>query len=199
MIVRLEGILLEKSPASAVVDCNGVGYFANISLTTSEQLPHVGQRAVLHTHLIVRDDAMELVGFATPAERDVFLLLVGIPGVGMRTALSILSAMSVSQLQEAIVANNLPVLQRIPGVGRKTAERLVLELREKIGAIAPARDGEVLPVLNEALRAMVVLGYNRNHAEKALRTAFDQCRAEGITPSVEQLVKLALRLVHNAA
>lgn len=199
MIVRLEGVLLEKSPSSAVVSCSGVGYHANISLTTFEQLPQVGERAVLHTHLIVRDDGWELVGFATPRERDAYLLLVGIPGVGMRIALNILSAMSVSQLQEAIIANNLAVLQRIPGVGRKTAERLVLELREKIAGVAPAHEGQVLPVLDEALRAMVVLGYNRQQAEKALRAALDQCRVEGKTPSIEHLVKQALRLVHNAA
>jgi len=197
MIVRLEGILREKSPSYVVVECNGVGYGVSISLTTMESLPSIGERAVLHTHLIVRQDAMELVGFATPSEREAFLLLVGIPGVGVRTALSILSALSVAQLQEAIIANNLVLLQRIPGIGRKTAERLILELREKIGGIVSGQDGHVLPILDEALRAMVVLGYHRQHAEKALRVALDEYRAEGLSPCVELLVKRALRHVHS--
>jgi Holliday junction DNA helicase RuvA len=197
MIVRLEGILREKSPSYVVIECNGVGYGVSISLTTMESLPSIGERAVLHTHLIVRQDAMELVGFATPSEREAFLLLVGIPGVGVRTALSILSALSVAQLQEAVIANNLVLLQRIPGIGRKTAERLILELREKIGGIVSGQDGHVLPILDEALRAMVVLGYHRQHAEKALRVAFDEYRAEGLSPSVELLVKRALRHVHS--
>lgn len=201
MIVRLEGTLLEKSPSHAVIACGGVGYRASISLVTSEQLPAVGERALLHTHLIVRDDGMELVGFATPSERDAFLLLTAIPGVGTRIALSILSTMSIGELQNAILTNNVLQLQRIPGVGRKTAERVALELREKIGAISLASEaggGDSSILTSEALSAMVVLGYNRSLAEKALRSAVESCRQEGIEPSVEVLVKRALRILHQA-
>ncbi len=197
MIARLEGRLLEKSPSYAIVDCGGVGYRASISLTTSEALPPVGERAILHTHLLVREDGMELVGFATPSERDAFLLLTAIPGIGTRIALGILSALSVAELQHAILANNTLQLQRIPGVGRKTAERLVLELRERIGGIVPVStttdDSSVL--LAESLSALLVLGYNRHVAEKALRTALEQCRQEEVPPTVEHLVKRALRII----
>ncbi|GIV54397.1 MAG: Holliday junction ATP-dependent DNA helicase RuvA [Candidatus Kapaibacterium sp.] len=197
MIARLEGRILEKSPSHVIIDCGGVGYRVHISLTTSEALPPVGHQTLLHTHLIVREDSMELVGFATQSERDAFLLLTAIPGVGMRIALGILSAMSVTELQHAVLANNTVQLQRIPGVGRKTAERLVLELRERIAAIAPAPslDGNIASLLGESLSALLVLGYNRQVAEKALRTAFEQCQDDGEHPNVEQLVKRALRIV----
>jgi Holliday junction DNA helicase RuvA len=197
MIVRLDGRLVEKSPSHAVIDCAGVGYRASISLNTSEALPPVGERTVLHTHLIVRDDGMELVGFATPSERDAFLMLTAIPGVGTRTALAILSSLSVRELQHAVLANNTVQLQRIPGVGRKTAERLVLELREPIVRLVPetASDGDATLQFAEALSALTVLGYNRVVAEKALRTALEQCRQEQIVPNVELLVKRALRIV----
>lgn len=200
MIVRLEGRLVEKAPAYAVVDCGGVGYRVSISVTTMDALPNVGEHAVLHTHLIVREDGMELVGFATPSERDAFLMLIGIPGVGVRTALSILSALSVVELQQAVLTNNTALLQQIPGVGRKTAERLVLELREKIGSIAvaaPAGDGAPSALLSEALSALLVLGYNHQRAESSLRQAFDQLRTEGAQITIEQLVKRALRLIHT--
>lgn len=197
MIVRLDGRLVEKSPSHAVIDCAGVGYRASISLNTSEALPPVGERTVLHTHLIVRDDGMELVGFATPSEREAFLMLTAIPGVGTRTALAILSSLSVSDLQHAVLANNTVQLQRIPGVGRKTAERLVLELREPIVRLVPetASDGDGTLQFAEALSALTVLGYSRVVAEKALRTALEQCRQEQIVPNVELLVKRALRIV----
>jgi Holliday junction DNA helicase RuvA len=197
MIVRLDGRLVEKSPSHAVIDCAGVGYRASISLNTSEALPPVGERTVLHTHLIVRDDGMELVGFATPSEREAFLMLTAIPGVGTRTALAILSSLSVRELQHAVLANNTVQLQRIPGVGRKTAERLVLELREPIVRLVPdtASDGDATLQFAEALSALTVLGYSRVVAEKALRTALEQCRQEQIVPNVELLVKRALRIV----
>lgn len=199
MIARLSGTLIEKSPSHIVVDCGGIGFRMSVSLTTSEQLPSVGEHAIVHTHLIVRDDGIELVGFATPSEREMFLLLIAIPGVGTRIALSILSAMSVAELQHAVLANNLVVLQRIPGVGKKTAERLVLELREKIASVSIEREGvgEFSLLLSEALQAMVVLGYNRAQAEKALRTAFETMRQQGQSPSVETLIKHALRILHQ--
>ncbi|MCX7930316.1 MAG: Holliday junction branch migration protein RuvA [Chlorobi bacterium] len=197
MIARLDGIVLEKSPSHVVVECNGIGFRISIPVSTSEVLPAIGQRTALHTHLLVREDAFELVGFATVGERDAFQLLITIPGVGVRTALGILSAMSVGQLQQAVLSNNIAQLQRIPGVGRKTAERLVLELRERIGAVEVKHSAveEASLLLTEALSAMIVLGYNRQQAEKAIRVAFDDCRRDGIEPSLEVLVKRALRII----
>lgn len=200
MIARLAGTLLEKSHSHAVIECGGIGFRASISLMTSEELPPAGHHAVLHTHLLVRDDGIELVGFSSPNERDVFLLLIAIPGIGTRTALNVLSAMTLGELQQAILANNLVQLQRIPGVGRKTAERLVLELREKIGGIPVPQSaaGEHGAVLGEALSAMVVLGYNRGQAEKALRSALEHIQQENIEPTVETLLKRALRIIHQS-
>lgn len=200
MIVRLAGILLEKSHAHAVIECGGVGYRASISLMTSEELPPAGHHAVLHTHLLVREDGIELVGFSSTSERDAFLLLIAIPGIGTRTALNVLSAMSLGELQHAILANNLVHLQRIPGIGRKTAERLVLELREKIGGISVPQPAaaEHGAVLTEAISAMVVLGYNRGQAEKALRSALEQIQEENIEPNMETLLKRALRIIHQS-
>lgn len=200
MIARLDGILIEKTPAAAIIDCNGVGYRVSISVTTFDVLPENGSRIVLHTSLLVRDDALELVGFATQSERDAFHLLVATPGIGTRTALAILSALSVAELQRAVLSGNTAILQRIPGVGRKTAERLIIELREKVASIdtgAPSIDGRYAQVVSEALSALVVLGYNRQHAEKALRTALEQIQEESSSPTIELLVKRALRLLHT--
>ena len=194
MIAFLKGVLLEKSPSEAVVDVHGVGYLVSISATTSERLPATGSEAALLVHTHVREDAIQLFGFASDEERAVFRLLIGISGVGPKMALAILSAMSVAEFRDHVLRNNLVALTAISGVGRKTAERLVIELREKlmkidvgIGAVADGASG----ARGEALLALTSLGYSRAVAEVAVRKALGDFGPN--IPPVEQLVKAALR------
>ena len=130
MIGRIEGRLLEKNPPAILVDANGVGYEIDVPMSTFYQLPAISERVILLTHLVVREDAHHLFGFATPAERAAFRELIRISGVGARTALSVLSGLSVTELAQAVTLQESGRLTRIPGIGKKTAERLLLELRE---------------------------------------------------------------------
>ncbi len=134
MIGRIEGRLLEKNPPAILVDVNGVGYEIDVPMSTFYQLPSVSERVVLLTHLAVREDAHQLYGFATAAERAAFRELIKISGVGARTALSVLSGLSVNELAQAVTLQESGRLTRIPGIGKKTAERLLLELKGKLGA-----------------------------------------------------------------
>jgi Holliday junction DNA helicase RuvA len=129
MIGRLSGILLEKSPPQLLVDCNGVGYEVDVPMSTFYNLPHTNERVVLFTHLVVREDAQLLFGFGTPSERALFRQLIKISGVGARTALAILSGMTVPDLAQAVTLQEAGRLVKIPGIGKKTAERLLLELK----------------------------------------------------------------------
>src|SRR3954465_13485110 len=143
MIGRLSGILLEKNPPQLLIDCNGVGYEIDVPMSTFYNLPAMGDKVVLLTHMAVREDAHLLFGFGTAEERTVFKQLIKISGVGARTALSILSGMSVSDLAQAITLQEAGRLTRIPGIGKKTAERLLLELKGKLGADLGAAGGTV--------------------------------------------------------
>lgn len=180
-----------------VIDCGGVGYAVSVPLSTADQLPRVGENVTVHTILHVREDAMQLFGFLTTAERSAFTLLTSITGIGGRTALGILSASSISDLRRAVTQGNLVALQRLPGVGKKTAERMVVELREKILSIeseAGAPQVESITgdsTIEEALGALVSLGYSRGAAEKAVRAviAVDPTAAT----SSESLIRKALR------
>ena len=134
MIGRLSGVLLEKNPPQVMLEVQGVGYEIDVPMSTFYNLPNVGERVVLFTHLIVREDAHLLYGFASEAERKAFRQLLKISGVGARIALSLLSGMSVSELVQAVAAQETGRLTRIPGIGKKTAERLLLELKDKLGA-----------------------------------------------------------------
>ncbi|HTP13379.1 MAG TPA: Holliday junction branch migration protein RuvA [Bacteroidota bacterium] len=197
MIASLSGILRSKSPTEVVVDVNGVGYVLSIPLSTYSKLGEVNTTAHLLTHLHVREDAMQLFGFATDAERQLFKLLISITGIGPKTAQGILSGMSVSDLQERILSGNVNALTAVPGVGRKTAERLVVELRDKVGK--PDKTSEMAgtvtdknaDIRNEALLALTSLGYNRVTAEKAIRSAL--IHAGDATIGVEELIKRALK------
>jgi holliday junction DNA helicase RuvA len=199
MIASLRGVLQRKSPTEIVLDVGGVGYGLSIPLSTFEQLGDPGSETSLFTHLHVREDALQLFGFATESERDAFRMLISVTGIGPRMAQSILSGISVADLREHLVKGNLPALTAVPGIGRKLAERLVLELREKVTRISPEAAG--LPsmadprerVRVEALLALTSLGYSRPSAEKALRAAL--LEADGGSLSVEQLIKSTLRLI----
>ena len=178
MISRLNGTVVEKSTMEIIVDCNGVGYSVAVAVATSEKVT-LNENTVLFTHLAVREDAMQLFGFSTKQERDIFLQLISISGIGGKTALAILSAASVEELHSAITHKNSSFLQKLPGIGKKTAERIVLELQDKISSIASSSMVESLAqgisfVQNDALSAMVSLGYNKLVAEKAVRAAITE-------------------------
>jgi holliday junction DNA helicase RuvA len=134
MIGRLSGLLLDKNPAQLIVDCNGVGYEVGVPMSTFYNLPATGERVTLLTHMVVREDAQLLYGFGTTQERELFRELIKISGIGARTALAILSGMSVNDLAQAVTLQEVGRLTRIPGIGKKTGERLLLELKGKLGA-----------------------------------------------------------------
>lgn len=169
MIGRLSGLLLDKNPAQLIVDCNGVGYEVSVPISTFYNLPATGERVTLLTHMVVREDAQLLYGFGTSQERELFRQLIKISGIGARTALGILSGMSVNDLAQAVTLQEVGRLTRIPGIGKKTAERLLLELKGKLGAelgTAPGTEGESS---NDVLSALLALGYSEKEALLAIK------------------------------
>jgi len=170
MIGRIHGKLLEKHPPQIVVDVHGVGYELDVPMSTFYLLPATGAEVTLYTHLVVREDAHQLYGFATKSERKLFRLLLKISGIGARTALSVLSGLSVADLRESVNAQDTGRLTKIPGIGKKTAERLLLELRDKLDAVSAASaaamgDGQVGDITN----ALLALGYNGREASWAIK------------------------------
>ena len=190
MITQLRGRLVEKSPTSVVIDCQGVGYLVNISLFTYGQLTD-DENIQLYTHLQVREDAHTLYGFSTNLERQLFRLLIGISGIGANTARTMLSSLSPSEIGQAIQSDQVNVIQSVKGIGAKTAQRVVIELRDKVQAvIADAGISAVSSNTNreEALSALVVLGYQTKSCVKIL----DELQAMDAEMSVERLIRNAL-------
>jgi Holliday junction DNA helicase RuvA len=192
MIGRLSGTLLEKNPPQLLIDCQGVGYEVGVPMSTFYNLPNLGEKVVLLTHLAVREDAHLLYGFATAEEREVFRQLIKIAGVGARTALSILSGLSVSELSAAVTRQEAGRLVKIPGIGKKTAERLLLELKGKLGAdlgiAGAAQQGDAT---SDILNALLALGYSDKEAALAIKQV----------PSgtgVSEGIKLALKALSKA-
>ena len=188
MIGKISGKLIERHPPQVVVDVHGVGYEIDVPMSTFYQLPANGSEVTLYTHLIVREDAHQLYGFASEQERRVFRQLLKISGVGARTALSVLSGMSVSDLYEAVSAQDSGRLIRVPGIGRKTAERLLLELKDKldvmvVSATATAAAGTTGDILN----ALLALGYNGKEAQWAIRQLPG---STAVTEGIRQALKL---------
>jgi Holliday junction DNA helicase RuvA len=172
MIAHLRGVLLSKSPQAAVVEASGVGYEVAISIPTFTALPAEGAPVSLLIHTHVREDALALFGFTTATEKRLFEKLLGISGIGPKLALTVLSGLPPERLVAAIQAQDHAMLTRIPGVGKKTAERIVLELRDKLQELAAAPiPGAATPVAEDVLSALVNLGYQRVAAQKALETA----------------------------
>ena len=169
MIGRLSGLLLDKNPAQLIVDCNGVGYEVSVPMSTFYHLPSTGERVTLLTHMVVREDAQLLYGFGTTQERELFRELIKISGIGARTALAILSGMSVNDLAEAVTMQEVGRLTRIPGIGKKTAERLLLELKGKLGAELGAAPGTDMGSGNDILSALLALGYSEKEALLAIK------------------------------
>jgi len=168
LIGRLSGTLLEKHPPMVLVDVQGVAYEIDVPMSTFYQLPATGAKVTLHTQLLVREDAHLLYGFATDGERQAFRQLLKISGIGARTALSVLSGLTVEELYHAVANEDSARLMRIPGIGRKTAERLLLELRDKLASIAEARIAGPEGSGGDAHNALVALGYSVKEAKAAL-------------------------------
>lgn len=169
MIAHLRGRLLSKHPNQAIIEAGGVGYEANISIPTFSALPALGTEVALFIHTHVREDALSLFGFLRIEEKQLFERLISVSGIGPRLAITILSGMAADAMVAAIKGNNVALLTRIPGIGKKTAERMVLELRDKLEAFSvPAMAAAASPVEEDVLSALNNLGYPRPLAEKAL-------------------------------
>jgi Holliday junction DNA helicase RuvA len=201
MITSVSGILVSATPLAAVIETGGLGYEIHIPVTTAERLPQPGQTAKLHTLAVYREDSQTLYGFATAEERDFFRLLVEkVTGVGPKMALSVMSKLSLATLKSAIASGDVGLLAKCPGIGKKTAERLVIELRDKLN---PAELGTVVSGktpgeaaasgtdsrVNDAVLALTALGYKAADADKAVRQAWI---ALGPTATTEALIKKAL-------
>jgi len=191
MIGKLTGTLGDKNPPQVLVDCNGVGYEVDVPMSTFYNLPGVGERVTLLTHFVVREDAQILYGFGSPGERDTFRQLIKIAGVGPRTALSVLSGMSVADIAQAITAQDSGRLVKVPGIGKKTAERLLLELKGKLGADLGLPGAAALTDEGaDIVQALVSLGYSDKEAAAALKPLPKGVGvAEGIRLALKALAK----------
>ena len=191
MIGKLSGTLLEKNPPEVLVDCHGVGYEVQVPMSTFYNLPAVGQPVSLLTHFIVREDAQLLYGFGTVGERQAFRELIKISGVGPRTALSVLSGMGVEDLAQAVSLQEAGRLVKVPGIGKKTAERLLLELKGKLGVeLAGGRSNASNESQADILQALMALGYNDKEASAALKALPpDVSVTEGIKAALKSLAK----------
>ena len=190
MIGKISGKLAERHPPQIIVDVHGVGYEIDVPMSTFYQLPATGNEVTLYTHLIVREDAQQLYGFANEQERHVFRQLLKISGVGARTALAVLSGLSVDELHGAVMAQDAGRLTRIPGIGRKTAERLLLELKDKLEVtVAPSATAAV-GNSGDVLNALLALGYNDKEARWAVKQVTTGANvAEGIRQALKLLSK----------
>ena len=190
MIGRISGTLLEKTPPTLCVDVGGIGYEIDVPMSTLYKLPDIGAQVTLHTHLQVRDDAHVLYGFSSTAERGAFRSLIKVTGVGARIALAVLSGMSVEELASAITLQETGRLTRVPGIGKKTAERLLLELRGKLGADIGAASAPVAGGQSDILNALLSLGYSSAETQKALKALpADVDVAEGIRLALKSMAR----------
>lgn len=192
MITQLQGKLVEKNPTHVVIDCHGVGYFVNISLNTYSALPE-GEAIKLYTYLQIKEDAHTLYGFLTKAEREVFVLLLSVSGVGASTARTMLSSLTATHVRSAIINGDVATIQAVKGIGAKTAQRVVLDLKDKMLKLQDFEEVH-FNTLNtnkeEALAALEVLGFVRKQAEKVVDTIIKSNSEE---LSVEEIIKQALK------
>ena len=192
MIGRIQGILVSIHPPRLLVDCQGIGYEVDVPMSTLYQLPQAGQKITLLTHFKVREDAQQLFGFATEIEREAFRQLIKISGVGSRTALAVLSGMSVNELAQAIALQEAGRLTQVPGIGKKTSERLCLELKGKLAPDLGIATGkpQVLDANSEVLQALLALGYSEKEALLALKQIPpDTSVSDGIRMGLKYLSK----------
>ena len=193
MIGRITGTLLEKHPPQILVEAAGVGYELEVPMSTFFSLPATGEKVSLHTHFVVREDAQLLYGFLTQKERMVFRVLIRISGVGPKLALSVLSGLSVDELAQCVALQESGRLTKVPGVGKKTAERLLLELKGKLGDALPQAVGGIptpAGVANDALNALLALGYSE---KEALPTLKQLPEGLGLEESIRQALKLLVK------
>ena len=190
MIGRISGRLLEKQPPRLLVEAGGVGYEIDVPMSTYYQLPETGEPVVLHTHLVVREDAHLLYGFATRPELAAFRQLLRITGVGARMALALLSGLEVAELAGAVASQDVARLVRIPGIGRKTAERLLLELKGKLdagsAAVVNPQPAVARDLSSDVIETLLALGYSEREAQQAVRQA-------GVSENVEDGIRAALK------
>lgn len=190
MIGRLKGFLAEKNPPQVLIDVNGIGYLVDVPMSTFYHLPELNKEVTLLTHMVVREDAQILYGFYTAQERETFRMLIKVTGIGPRSALGILSGLSVTDLAHAVATQEVGRLVKVPGIGKKTAERLLLELKGKIGddlGITPTHEPQN-STQNDIMQALLALGYS----EKDAKTALKQLPAD---ISVTEGIKQALRAI----
>lgn len=191
MIGRITGILIEKHPPQIVVDVAGVGYELDVSMTTFFNLPALGEKVSLHTQLVIREDAHLLFGFGAETERRAFRELVKVSGIGAKTALSVLSGLSVDDLASAVAAQEVGRLVRVPGIGKKTAERLLLELKGKLDYAVVSLPGAPVRTSDDVRQALLALGYNNKEADLAIKQL-----PAGL--SVSEAIRQALKLLSKA-
>ena len=191
MITHLEGKLVEKNPTDVVIDCNGVGYFINISLHTFSQIPDK-EHLKLYTYLQVREDSHSLYGFSSKTEREIFKLLISVSGIGANTARTMLSSLTPEQVKEGIASEDVALIQSVKGIGAKTAQRVIIDLKDKVLKVYGLDELSVLPNntnKDEALSALEVLGFNKRQAEKVI----DKIVKNQPDAQVEQIIKEALK------
>ena len=188
MIARLQGKLLQKTPPFVLVDCQGVGYECEVPMSTFYQLPALGESIILMTHFVVREDAQLLYGFATENERTAFRQLLKVNGIGAKSALAILSGLSVEDLSNAIALQEVSLLTRIPGIGKKTAERLLLELKDKFLPDAISLPSGAKSIGSDVLNALLALGYSEKESLLAVKQLGDDL-------DVSEGIRLALKLL----
>jgi holliday junction DNA helicase RuvA len=197
MYSYLNGTLAFKSPTQAVIDVGGIGFEVSIPLSTYTSLPDTGEKIILMTHVHIREDAHLIFGFATEDERTLFRLLLSVTGIGPKLALTVLSGLQVSDIKRAILSDDVALLSSISGIGRKTAERIVIELREKVvleDRAAAKKTGSVLAedaLFQDTLSALVSLGYKKNEAQDAIKKAMSAAK-QGAW-SVDELIRASLK------
>jgi Holliday junction DNA helicase RuvA len=180
MIAQVRGRLIQKGPGSVVIEANGLGYQVFVSLTTFYELPELEQTVILHTHTHVREDALQLFGFSTPLEKELFQILIGVTGIGPKLALNILSGIRPEELLQSLDQRDMNRLQSVPGIGRKMAERMVVDLQEKARkmesrwALPPQEKPLLEGVAEDVISALLNLGYKKVQAEKAVEIVFRQ-------------------------
>ncbi|MCK5594976.1 Holliday junction branch migration protein RuvA [bacterium] len=199
MIGYIEGKLSVKTPALIVIDVGGVGYEMHVSLTTYNQICKIEEKLKVFTYLYVREDKLDLYGFATEDEKDFFKTLISISGIGPSVAIRILSAIKVDRFKAAVIDEDVGILTTIPGIGKKTAQRIIVELKDKIGILTDreksylaGKDPEELSVINDSISALVSLGYSRAIAQKAVDRVLAETKEE---IKIEALIRKSLKFI----
>jgi Holliday junction DNA helicase RuvA len=192
MIGRISGILLDKTPPLALIDCNGVGYECEVPMSTFYLLPQVGEKVTLLTHFVVREDAQLLFGFGTHQERLMFRQLLKVNGIGAKSALAILSGLSIDELIQAVSLQEAGLLTRVPGIGKKTAERLLLELKDKftLDSALSIKGSGITSISQDVLNALIALGYNERESLNAVKSLDSNSSVnDGIKQALKYLSK----------